>query len=145
MTKKLCYKKAQKILNLLRWAEFLNANTKLPEGKTYIEILVNHLQPKMSLQSGERDLIVMQHLFKIEWPGASKLETRKSTLVAMGEKKGPSAMSTLVGLPTAISTQLILDGVITKTGVTMPNTKDVYGPIAKLLAENGVKLTEECE
>jgi saccharopine dehydrogenase-like NADP-dependent oxidoreductase len=137
--------KAKKIVKMLKWSGWLDSATKLGEGKTYLDCLVSHLQPKLALQPGERDLIVMQHTFQIQWPGSSKLETKKSTLVMMGEKNGASAMSLLVGLPTAISAQLILDGVIKTPGVVMPNTKEIYDPVSKLLEANGVTLKEESE
>lgn len=40
-------------------------------------------------------------------------------------------MAITVGTPTAIATELVLDGKITRKGVLMPNTKDVYEPIYK--------------
>jgi len=38
---------------------------------------------------------------------------------------------------------LILDGVITRKGVIIPSTKAEYEPIAKILKECGISLTEE--
>jgi len=46
----------------------------------------------------------MFHIFKIEWPN-KKTEVRTSSLILIGEK-GRSAMSTVVGTPTAIATQV---------------------------------------
>lgn len=65
----------------------------------------------MSLREGETDLIAMQHLFLIEDKDGKK-KIKKSSLIQIGDKKGFSAMSLTVGTPTAIGTQLILDGKI---------------------------------
>ena len=44
-----------------------------------------------------------------------------------------SAMALTVGTPTAIAAQLILDGVITKTGFLDPTISEIYQPVLKEL------------
>lgn len=70
------------------------------------------------------------------------MHIRRTTLVAIGEKYGKSAMSVLVGTPTGVGTQLILDGKITQTGVIRPLAKEIYEPVLKLLHEAGIRYTE---
>lgn len=53
----------------------------------------------------------MQHIFLIENKDGKK-KILKSSLIQIGEKRGFSAMSVTVGMPTAIGVQLILDGKI---------------------------------
>lgn len=79
--------------------------------KNSLQNLVKLLEPKLSLREGETDLIAMQHLFLIEDKDGKK-KIKKSSLIQIGDKKGFSAMSLTVGTPTAIGTQLILDGKI---------------------------------
>jgi len=132
-----------KIIKAFKWLGFFSTNTKVEEHKTTIETLCALMQTKMSLPAGEKDLIIMFHRFKIEWPNG-KTEVRRSSLIKIGEKTR-SAMSCVVGVPTAIATQLVLDGKITKKGVLMPNTQDIYDPILELLAKEGIICREETE
>jgi len=96
----------------------------------------------MALRAGEKDLIVLQHRFVIDW--GNKKEIRKSTLIKSGEKE-ISAMAACVGYTVAIATQLVLDGVIKKKGVIIPNTKDIYEPMLELLHKEGIFMREETE
>lgn len=78
----------------------------------------------MKLNPGETDLLAMQHIFRIQPADPSKKAyTLKSSLIMIGEKGGPSAMSLTVGLPTAIGAQLVLDGKISLRGVVIPTEK----------------------
>lgn len=38
-------------------------------------------------------------------------------------------MALTVGIPTAVATQLVLDGKIKSKGVCMPNEKEIYEPM----------------
>lgn len=86
----------------------------------------------------------MQHVFRIQPVDPSKKPfTRKSSLIMIGEKNGPSAMSLTVGLPTAIGAQLILDGKISLRGVVIPTEKEIYEPVLAALKDEGISLREE--
>jgi hypothetical protein len=52
-------------------------------------------------------------------------------------------MSRTVALPVAIASRMILDGVITKTGVHRPITSDVYEPILSELETLNISLEEK--
>jgi len=132
-----------KIIRACKWLGFFEKNTKLVVEKSFIETLCGLMQPKMLLPAGEKDIIIMFHRFKIEWPN-NKSEVRTSSLILIGEKTR-SAMSIVVGTPTAIAAQLVLDSKITKKGVIMPNTKDIYEPILDLLAKEGIVCKEQKE
>jgi saccharopine dehydrogenase (NADP+, L-glutamate forming) len=93
---------------------------------TNIENLVKHLEKYLNLGEGETDLIAMQHIFVIEKDGQKT--RRKSSLIKEGVKNGYSAMCVTVGTPTAIGTQLILDGKISERGVLRPVYPDIYNP-----------------
>ena len=68
----------------------------------------------------------MQHIFVIEKDGQRIRKT--SSMIKEGLKNGHSAMSATVGTPTAIGTQLILDGKISERGVLRPVYPDIYIP-----------------
>jgi saccharopine dehydrogenase-like NADP-dependent oxidoreductase len=108
-----------------------------------LENLVKLLEPRLALKAGETDLVAMQHRFVIELDGRRFL--RKSSLIEIGDKKGFSAMSLTVGVPTAIGTELILQGRIEERGVLRPIYKDIYLPTLELLEKAGIRLIEEDE
>ncbi len=47
----------------------------------------------MGFAPGEADFVVMQHIFRVSYPGDTKLKTIKSTLIMSGDKDGRSAMA----------------------------------------------------
>ena len=66
----------------------------------------------MQYEEGERDFVMLQHKFGIEWADGRK-ETRTSTLCEYGEKVGSggnSAMAKLVGVPCGVAVKMVLDG-----------------------------------
>lgn len=68
----------------------------------------------MQYEEGERDFVMLQHKFGIEWADGRK-ETRTSTLCEYGEKVGSgkdSAMAKLVGVPCGVAVKMVLDGKI---------------------------------
>ena len=106
-----------------------------------LENFVELLKLKLSLQPGETDLVAMQHRFTIERNGKRYL--RKSTMIEIGEKKGHSAMSYTVSVPTAIGVQLVLEGAIKERGVLRPVYPDIYNPTIERMEKEGIKLVEE--
>jgi saccharopine dehydrogenase-like NADP-dependent oxidoreductase len=98
----------------------------------------------MAYGPGERDLVMLQHKFIIEWADGYK-EIRTSTLEAYGSPSGQghSAMATTVGLPCGIAAQLILDGKLNKLGVHAPYTKDVCDLLLVELEKEGIGLVEK--
>lgn len=70
-------------------------------------------------------------------------QTITSTLEAYGARGGHSAMALTVGLPCGIATQLVLDGVLNKTGIQVPYTKDICDPIREILEKEGIGMIEK--
>jgi saccharopine dehydrogenase-like NADP-dependent oxidoreductase len=73
----------------------------------------------------------------VQWSGSQK-ETRRITLVEYGDPQGFSAMARLVGLPTAIAAEMLLEGHMSKTGVIEPLYPEIYEPILEKLKEESV-------
>ena len=98
----------------------------------------------MSYGPGERDLVMLQHKFIIEWEDGTQ-ETRTSTLEAYGSPtgQGHSAMATTVGVPCGIAAQLVLDGRLNKTGVHAPYSKDICDLLRVELEKEGIGLVEK--
>ena len=111
------------------------------EDASPAQILQKICEEKWTLASEDKDMIVMQHQF--EYMQNGKQKKLKSSLLVLGDDPRYTSMAKTVGLPVAIATKLILNGEIRSTGVKIPTTKDVYIPVLKELAENGIDFIEE--
>ena len=133
------------IVNSWKFFELFNEERKIDENaKTPLDVLSSISLEKMSYQKGEKDLVVMRHIFDIQVN--DETQTLHSTLVATGDREGSdgfSIMAQTVGFTAAIATNLVLDDKVKETGVIMPNKEEVYGPILAELEENGIKVVEQ--
>ncbi len=125
----------------LRWLGLLK-NTKigLPNA-TPAQILQHLLVQKWNLDADDKDLLAMQHIFEYNLNGKSKKIV--SSMVLGGQDSVHTAMSMTVGLPVAIAVRMILNGKITKKGVQIPTSKDIYEPVLQELRTFGIKFIEE--
>jgi len=101
------------------------------------KLLVN----KMSLESDDRDMLVMYHEFEFNLNGVSKRIT--SSMINIGEDQVYTAMSNTVGLPIGMAAKLILRNKINQKGVCIPVTSEIYEPILTELGENGIIFNED--
>ena len=125
-------------------AEWLGVFTDVSVGlkdASPAQILQKICEEKWTLGSEDKDMIVMQHQFEYIQNGEQK--KLNSSLLVFGETPRFTSMAKTVGLPVAIAAKLILSGEIKLTGVKIPTTKDVYIPVLKELAENGINFVEE--
>lgn len=99
---------------------------------------------KLAYRPGERDMIVLFHDFRAEFPGG-KRERIISRMIDYGIPGGDSSMSRTVSLPAAIGVHMILTGRITATGVLRPVTADVYNPVLDELATLKIACHESTE
>ncbi|UCF05197.1 MAG: saccharopine dehydrogenase NADP-binding domain-containing protein [bacterium] len=99
---------------------------------------------KMSMEPGDRDMVVMHHEFLAEFPGGEK-ESLTSTLVDYGIPDGDTSVARTVALPAAIAVKMILNGKINLTGVYVPVIPEIYNPILDELEELGIKFVERKE
>ncbi|HAN78389.1 MAG TPA: saccharopine dehydrogenase, partial [Bacteroidales bacterium] len=125
----------------LRWLGIFKNEKIGLKNATPAQALQQLLEKKWKLESDDRDMIVMQHIFEYEMGGKKKRLT--SSMVVEGTDSVHTAMSITVGIPVAIATKLILTGVITAKGVVIPVNKDIYEPVLAELADYGIKFTEE--
>ena len=112
------------------------------KGKSPIEAFCNLLTDKLKYEDDEQDMIVMQHrLVLVDKDGNKKFH--RSTMIEKGDVGGYSAMAKTVGYPAAIAADMILSGKITRKGVCIPVTKDIYEPVLVELDKLNIKMTEE--
>ena len=105
------------------------------------QILQKICEGKLTLDSEDKDMIVMQHQFEYVENGVQK--KLNSSLLVFGDDPIYTSMAKTVGLPVAIAAKLILNGKINSNGVKIPTTKDIYIPVLKELEENGINFVEE--
>ncbi|KAJ3530605.1 hypothetical protein NM208_g9252 [Fusarium decemcellulare] len=129
----------------LRWMGlFSNEAPTTSVHDNLLDTLSAQLAKLCSFQPGERDLVILQHKFVVEWQDGTK-DTITSTLELFGEPDGYSGMSKSVGITCGIATQLLLDGTpaLNKPGVLAPYTKDTCEPIRLKLEGEGIQLVEK--
>ena len=105
------------------------------------QILQKICEEKWTLDTEDKDMIVMQHQFEYVQNGEQK--KLNSSLLVFGDDPRYTSMAKTVGLPVAIAAKLILNGKINSTGVKIPTTKDIYIPVLKELEDNGINFVEE--
>jgi len=133
-----------RLLSGLRWIGILSSEKVAVRGSNLLDTLCARLETLMKYEEGERDLVMLQHKFIVEWDngGQAEEEIITSTLEMYGTPGGHSAMAVTVGVPCGIATQLVLDGVINKPGVHAPYTKELCDPIIDLLEKEGLGMVE---
>jgi saccharopine dehydrogenase-like NADP-dependent oxidoreductase len=124
---------------------FLGAdnNRLINKGKcTSAAILQWILEEKLALQSGDADMVAMQH--EILYTSAINPAKQKaiSTLVVKGEDNVHTAMAKTVGLPLGIAAILLLEDQIAVRGLQIPVVPEIYEPVLTQLEKAGVAFHE---
>ena len=132
------------IIQRFEWLGLLSDEPLPSEKDSPLNILGAKMLEKLQYEEGERDMIMLQHQFIASYPGDKKEEIT-STLIDFGIPHGDTSMARTVGLPAAISTKLILEGKIEKTGVHIPVTPEIYIPILQELKELDIVFKEKKE
>ncbi len=132
------------IISRFEWLELLSDSPLNITRGSALDILGERMLKKLQYEEGERDMIILQHIFKASYPD-KKAEKITSTLIDFGIPYGDSSMARTVGLPCAIGAKLILENKITQTGVHIPVLKDIYSPILQELKTLDIKFKEKKE
>jgi saccharopine dehydrogenase-like NADP-dependent oxidoreductase len=122
-------------------------------GASLLDVLSTHLADLLSYEPGERDLVVLQHKFVVEYPGTSTnlptTETITSTLSLLGDSEstpgGCSAMARTVGVTCGIAAQLVLDDrlpAFRNSGIWAPYEMEMAEPIRAVLEKEGIRMIE---
>lgn len=90
------------------------------------------MEDKLKMQEWEKDMVFMQNEFRLRSKDG-KIFNKKYDLVVFGGHNGLpySAVSLLVSMPCAITTQLILDNKIKETGVLRPFNDVIIDTVLK--------------
>ncbi|KAL4066639.1 Saccharopine dehydrogenase-domain-containing protein [Scleroderma citrinum] len=132
---------SSRIISGLRWIGLFSSEKANPQGKNVLDTLGNQLEKLMKYEPGERDFIMLQHKFFVEWQDGTE-QILTSTFERYGSPGGHSAMAVTVGVPAAIGGQLILNGAITTPGVIAPYTEDICVPLRAAVESEGMGFVE---
>ncbi|RYD70516.1 MAG: saccharopine dehydrogenase, partial [Sphingobacteriales bacterium] len=127
-------------LAALEWI-WENNEIEVPENATPAQALQNLLEEKWKMEKDDKDRVVMIHEFIYKVGG--KCFGLKSWLDIEGENNLQTAMAKTVGLPLALAAELIATGKLQKKGVLMPTIPEIYEPLMRRLADEGIVFREE--
>jgi saccharopine dehydrogenase (NAD+, L-glutamate forming) len=127
-------------LSKIEWLGFLDEEKTGLADASPAQLMQKKMEERMSLKSGEKDMIVMWHRFNYEQNGEER--EIHSSLVAIGEDDNFTAMSETVGLPVGICAKLMLRGEFDLKGVVQPIMPEVYEPVLKELEDHGIRFEE---
>ncbi len=132
-------------LHLFEKFEWLGIFKKEPifdlEKATPAQLLQEILVGKLSLEHGDKDMLVMVHEFEYELDGEQ--HRVESYMVNIGTDQIYTSMSNTVGLPAGICAKMILNGEVQERGVTLPIKPELYNPILDELEEFDIKFIEK--
>jgi saccharopine dehydrogenase-like NADP-dependent oxidoreductase len=127
--------------NKLMYLEWFNDKPIRMHSGTPAQLLQDLLEEKWKLKDGDKDMIVMQHLFTYELNG--KTHRLSSSLVVKGDDEHYTAMAKTVGLPLAITLKNFLNGAFQLSGVQIPVKKEIYMPLMTELEHLGICFAEK--
>lgn len=125
----------------LEWLEIFSDKPINLDEASPAQILQKLLEDKWTLDSSDKDMIVMQHQFIYNLNGTN--HELHSSFVTLGEDQTYTGMAKTVGLPVGIATKLILNGQIEAKGVVVPVHKEVYEPVLAELEDHGISFVEQ--
>jgi saccharopine dehydrogenase-like NADP-dependent oxidoreductase len=130
-------------MEMVRWTGIFEPVTIGLHHATPAQALQQLLEKRWVLGPADKDMIVMQHEFEYRADGQAWRQT--SSLVVTGKDNRYTAMAQTVGLPVAIAARRILSGEMTLTGVHVPVSPVIYGPVLRELETLGIRFTEHRE
>lgn len=134
-------KKDSKTFQMLAWLGLFSEEKIRLQNASPANILLHLLKNRWALEPGDKDMVVMQHIF--EYTLAGRQWQKRLGIVCIGDDDNHTAMAKTVGWPLAIATKLILQGKINDAGVLIPIKRDIYSPILEELEQMGLKMVEE--
>ena len=133
------------VMKKIEWLGLLS-DEPLPLWKgSVFDVVLTQMLRKMNYKDNERDMVVLQDEFIVEYPDERPSEKIVSTLIDYGIPGGDSAVARTVGIPAAIATKLILQARIDLKGVHIPVDPAIYEPVLKELAEHHITVREKTE
>ena len=133
------------VIQKLEWLGYFDDRPIGLEKGSTLDVTLKLAEEKLQYGSEERDMIVLEHTFVVEYPGEQKKEKISSRLICYGDPRGDSAVAKTVALPAAIAVRLLLEGKLSERGVKIPIDPELYEPILKELETVGIKFITQRE
>lgn len=132
------------IMQNLEWLGLFSNERTHAQGDTAATALVALLQEKLRLPPGGRDMVVLSHELKVDYPDEGHRKERiTSTLIHKGEPDGMTAMAKTVGLPAAIAARLLMNDAFPRAGAYIPTDPAIYQPMLTELEQAGLSFVEQ--
>jgi len=129
-------------LNAIQWLGLFNDKPMNRKEDSSYEVTSDLMIEKMMIGQDERDMCIMQHIFRAEYADG-KQEIIKSKLLDFGTLRTDTSIARTVALPAACGVKMILDGKINITGVYIPVIPEIYNPILDELETLNIKMEEK--
>ena len=134
------FTKTSEIIEKINYLDLFSDNLIPLTTGSPADVLLSRLHHKWKLQPNDRDRVVMHHILVYE--NRENCVRIASTLDQIGENSVHTAMSKLVGLPLAIYTLKLLQGINHPLGVRIPVLPEIYLPVLQDLYHEGVTFKE---
>lgn len=129
------------LMNKLRWLGLFDETLVGKPGLTPAKVLQHILEERWQLASDDKDMIVMQH--QLDYIRLGSHRRTYCNMALIGQDSTHTAISITVGLPMAITAELILKGRISLKGVHIPTSPVVYEPVLDELVKYGILFEEK--
>ncbi len=130
------------VLKQMEWLGlFDDRNIPISEGSPR-DVLTCLFYEKLLLLPEERDLVVMQHRYRVFYPETRRTVLRISTLVERGGAGKETAIARTTGIPFGIGADLILSGRVQEKGLIGPTVPSINDPMLEQLEEMGIRFSD---
>lgn len=130
------------VLKQMKWLGLFDERPiPLAEGSPR-DVLTLLFYEKLLLLPGERDLVVMQHHYRVFYPRTGRRALRISTLVDWGGAGQETSIARTTGIPFGIGADLILQGRVKEKGLIRPTVPSINDPMLEELESRGIRFTE---
>ncbi len=129
------------IIEALDWLGAFSDQQPGSGEKSVFDVFSELMIEKMSMNDDDQDMVVLQHSFRVSYPGG-KNELVNSRILDYGSPKTYTSVARTVALPAAMAAILILEGKIGLKGVYRPLIPEIYDPVLDMLKDVGIRVEE---
>lgn len=131
------------IMQNLKWMGLFSKEKIGLDVDTVADVMIHLMQEKLRLPEGTPDMVILVHEIEAVFPDENNRSERViDTMIEYGSPKGETAISRTVGLPLAVTTDLILRGEIPLSGCHIPTHPAIYRPVLAELEKAGLRSNE---
>ncbi|MCP4250281.1 MAG: saccharopine dehydrogenase [bacterium] len=132
------------IMDNLRWLGLFSEEPIGIAGETAADMMMHLLRRKLAFGPDGRDMVVLAHELEVDYGRPDgRRERITTTLIEYGQPDGFTAMAKTVGLPAAISVELLLNGELPLSGCYDTTPTAIYTPILAELENEGLVFKEK--